>query len=51
MSDYLVFWINHYRQPTLEPSLLEQILFPKPRNRHEIRAALAQHRRRWKRAK
>jgi hypothetical protein len=48
MSDYLVFWYRHFQRPTLEPSLLEQILYPAPRNRHEIRAALAQHRRRWK---
>jgi hypothetical protein len=48
LCDFQLFWIQHFQRPTLEPSLLERFLFPLPRNRHEIRAALAQHRRRWK---
>lgn len=40
LCDFQIFWFNHFRQPRLE-SVVDRIF--QPRNRHEIRAALAQH--------
>lgn len=48
LCDVQIFWFNHYRQPRLE-SVVDAIF--RPRNRHEVRAALAMHRRRWKKQK
>ena len=45
LCDFQIFWIRHFQRPPLE-SVVDRIFAP--RNRHEIRAALAAHRRRWK---